>query len=129
MSKINTGLIPIDFIKEQLKDVYSTNEIKTNKVWVNGKPIYRRCYNARITTQTANIDINNFVADVESIVSLTGGAKGNNYSYGFYWKDNSDHYLAILNQNTTNLNIQIGTSYPAVPFNATVIVEYTKTTD
>ena len=25
-------------------EVYSTNEVKTNKVWIDGKPIYRKCF-------------------------------------------------------------------------------------
>lgn len=34
---------------EEEKDIYSSEEIKTNKVWIDGKPIYRKTYNG-ITT-------------------------------------------------------------------------------
>ena len=30
--------------KKLLRDVYSTEEVKTNKVWIDGKPIYRKVF-------------------------------------------------------------------------------------
>ena len=42
----NNKLLDIDYIKEEtkenLKEVYSTSEVKTNKIWKDGKPIYRK---------------------------------------------------------------------------------------
>ena len=39
---------------QDIKDgeVYSTNEIKTNKIWINGKPIYRKVFDVNIDTST-----------------------------------------------------------------------------
>ena len=28
--------------KDMMQEVYSTEEVKTNKVWIDGKPIYRK---------------------------------------------------------------------------------------
>ena len=34
------------------KDVYSTSEVKTNKVWIDGKPIYRRVWHGNLGSGT-----------------------------------------------------------------------------
>ena len=61
MSKINSGLIPMDFIKEQLKDVYSTTETLTNKTFLN-KPVYRKVIPFSSLTSSSRVphNINNF---------------------------------------------------------------------
>lgn len=33
-------------------EVYSTNEVKTNKTWIDGKPIYKKVFNTNIDTST-----------------------------------------------------------------------------
>ena len=38
---------------EEEKDIYSSEEVKTNKVWIDGKPIYRKTYHG---TTTFDID-------------------------------------------------------------------------
>lgn len=47
----------LDFQGEIVDDIYSTSEIKTNKIWIDGKPIYRKVLN--ITSQSQNHNINN----------------------------------------------------------------------
>ena len=55
-------------------DVYSTNEIKTNKVWVDGKPIYRKVI---IDTSTNDKVYSNVVPEtiikMECIARASGG--------------------------------------------------------
>ena len=50
-----------DYINKTIKDVYSTEEIKTNKVWINGKPIYRKVIDRgnRIATEIFDHNIPN----------------------------------------------------------------------
>lgn len=57
-------------------DEYSTTETKTNKVWFNRKPIYRKVYNVDVNTYTDQDSRRTFTYiindDIESIVA-TGG--------------------------------------------------------
>ena len=39
--KTTVGTIK-NYMADNIKDVYSTDEVKTNKVWIDGKPIYRK---------------------------------------------------------------------------------------
>lgn len=56
--KINDNLIP---------DVFSTSEVKTNKKWINGKPIYRKTiYVSSLPNATAT-DYSHGITNVESI--------------------------------------------------------------
>ena len=49
-------------------DIYSTTETKTNKIWVDNKPIYRKCWSdLNIGTNEVNIGTIN---DVDAIVNI-----------------------------------------------------------
>lgn len=41
------------------QDVYSTNEVKTNKIWIDGKPIYRKVFTGYTTTGNYNHNLSN----------------------------------------------------------------------
>lgn len=104
-------------------DDYSTSEINTGKTWIDGKPIYRKVANVEITTQQ-NYSVADFFNGVDSLITFIGSAKSTNFSYPFYYKSATDSFLAIDNRGA--LSIQIGSTYPAVPFVANIIIEYTK---
>ena len=65
MLKINQKLIP---------DLYSTNETKTNKVWINNKPIYRKV----VTGNSISSEINTGITNCEDIVEMSVYIKQNN---------------------------------------------------
>lgn len=120
MSKINTGLIPMDFIKEQLKEVYSTNEIKTNKVWKDGKPIYRKV----IEATDINTPFSTGVSNIDKMWFCNSG------SY-IYWNDDYFYEIGraeLYYQKSTN---KIAADSPTVANNwkCVLTIEYTKTTD
>ena len=53
--KAKKTAVPIDLmgsIKEMTTDKYALGETKTNKVWFDGRPIYRYCINQTISTYT-----------------------------------------------------------------------------
>lgn len=66
-------------------DVYSTSEVKTNKVWIDGKPIYRKCYTG--TTPSSKEVITNVVDDastlqsIDTLVTLDGSVITTNYIF------------------------------------------------
>ena len=49
--KVTAGNI-LNYVKDNSKDVYSNDEVKTNKVWIDGKPIYRRVFTVTNTAST-----------------------------------------------------------------------------
>ena len=107
-----------------LWDKFSTSEIKTNKVWIDGKPIYRKVYSANITTSVNKNVSNFFPSDLETLVNFYGTAKSSSYSYAFYYKDSTDNFIGLKNNRA--LTIQMGSTFPAVPFDCDIVVEYTK---
>ena len=48
-------------------DVYSENETKTNKIWIDGKPIYRKVFKFDKTGFNSNIDIKSGIDDLVNI--------------------------------------------------------------
>jgi len=70
-------IIPVTDLAEN----YSLDEVNTGKKWVDGKPIYRKCYTGTINI-TANTRVNKDLetnSDIENIINV-GGYMG--YSSG-----------------------------------------------
>lgn len=108
-------------------DYYSTSETKTNKVWIDGKPIYRkvlvRTTDASGTGELTMGTIDNF-AQLVNITTITDSNSGTNQEIEFYRY--RDSRLSISNGTATVLMNRIVT-YNI--YKVIMIVEYTKTTD
>ena len=101
-------------------DVYSTTETKTNKVWIDGKPIYRKVINL---SSDLHLDVNTWTeitqipkATIERVINLTGWSSS---ELGYY---------------TFSIGAKMGTTYiEAMSYVDMMIktfaIEYTKTTD
>lgn len=98
-------------------DVYSYNEVKTNKIWVDGKPIYRTV----LVTTKPNTDIAHNIQNIDVITDLTTKVK---QTSGMYFKADSASTFAnktiyvVYNDKISNITGEF-----------TTILEYTKTTD
>ena len=105
-------------------EVYSTSEVKTNKKWIDGKPIYRKVIN---TTLGSDGNWNTIInGNIEEVINLFGSfnATGQRYviprsyngqSVTFYCGDGAlyeMHNYAYANNR-----------------DAIIIIDYTKTTD
>ena len=108
-------------------DSYSTSEVKTNKVWIDGRPIYRKVFDrgnslesfAHNISNIANIWINNDysvrIHATGNCIPLNGGTSSASLKTSCY-----------VNSTTVAINvIDSGTS----PAQVYVTLEYTKTTD
>ena len=111
-------------------DEYSTTETKTNKVWVDGKPIYRKTF---ITTSnfTASIQL---PAEIDTLVSVQGvGIQPNNtqtvYPYTGNTTSNYDAWLfsGYFLGSAKTFMPQFGTSFVAAISKLIMTFEYTKT--
>jgi hypothetical protein len=108
------------------QDIYSTSEVKTNKVWVNGKPIYRKMIVANPYTSGSNININNL--NIDKITYFYGLRSYNNQYDINYYLSNNDYFRILIRKynNQDVITLQGSNSGQA---KVEIILEYTKTTD
>lgn len=117
-SNSTTNAYNCDYVNNAIKDVYSTNETLTNKVWIDGKPIYRKVIaigsiSANVQKTGATGIVNCEYANLISTTGIASNGANNNISNAFIY-DNGTNYSVIDNDAFTNVNM---------------IIEYTKTTD
>lgn len=112
-------------------EIYSTNEIKTNKIWIDGKPIYRKVAQSN-TIQTIPVDI----ANLDTMTKFSALIKERNSNS---WR--SIPWLFVQNNqigtaewaggvyyNNGSISFQMGSNLSDID-KCVVILEYTKTTD
>jgi len=105
-----------DTIGSQPRDIFSEDETLTNKVWIDGKPIYRRVVKGlNWTSNEWNKTILSkiTVSEMDSIINVIGVLP--NRCVSCFQFDKSDGICAISSTEVSN--------------NGKVIIEYTKTTD
>lgn len=129
--KVDMNACYIQNIKDA--EVYSTNEVKTNKVSIDGKPIYR------IVCVINNPVIGNtnhphYISNFETLISATANgtqANGNQQYFPRAVPGDANWSLNIGDVNSTTFSLQIANNntgnYAFTKVN--VILEYTKTTD
>lgn len=113
-----------DFIANNIKYVYSTDEVKTNKVWIDGKPIYERVIeygdgSTAIAQDTAITILNN--VSIAKIINWSGTAVyDNNVDYAL------PNNATIIYNNHTNITYS---EHAMQSKKLYITIEYTKTTD
>lgn len=119
-------------VKDYVKEVYSKDEVKTNKIWIDGKPIYRRTFSGTLTvsnlrtTHTIGSNISSsWVDNGNSFLNTPDSVRAINASES---ADTTTNVRTEITNNKTILNvISGGSSYYMGTYYVTV--EYTKTTD
>lgn len=113
-------------------EVYSTTEVKTNSVWIDGKPIYRKVIdignlpNNSSKSIATGIDFN-----YATLVKLYGFAKFSSNNICFPLPLASPAvlgYAIMINVDNSN-NVVVSTGTDRSSYSGYVIIEYTKTTD
>ena len=121
-------------IKEYIdeSEVYSTSEVKTNKVWIDGKPIYRKVISFTTTissntlfTLAHNISNLSYYKITEAIVKSESGLSYTLPMVG-YGTNTTDKLFCYMNG--TNIYFYSNGSWGAI-WKKYVTIEYTKTTD
>lgn len=107
-------------------DIFSTNEIDTGKVWIDGKKIYRKVY--KKTTGLPGIDTNaNFsVSDlhIDHCVRLQGWTYSSSFGYiDLYFYNNGNYNYLHLGSGNTTINYRYHWATSELYF----VIEYTKT--
>ena len=122
-------------ISDSLVDNYSTNEIKTNKVWINGKSIYRKVIDlGYLPSALTRKNVPHNIDNLDTIVKFHGICTGAGQTLSLPFS-----YRGAPTEATDNVSINmyietngIITIYPMSDRSAYygyVIIEYTKTTD
>lgn len=124
-------------INNAIKEIYSSDEIKTNKIWVDNKPIYRKIYtssdfdfidSAQQGTSKTNIP------NIEDLVNISGRCKEATYfvplNIGKWRGDALGNWsFSALVRPNGQIILDMGSSVYSAKGNIKVCVEYTKTTD
>ena len=111
-------------------DVYSTTEVKTNSVWIDNKPIYRRVisFGALPLNDTKSEDVSSW--NIDRLIHLYGSTQ--NPTSGnvrpLLFTGNQSAVVRIDKQANNIRLITYDTTWSGYT-NTEVIVEYTKTTD
>lgn len=117
----NTDTYSCNYINSM--DKYSTDEVKTNKVWINSKPIYRKVFEGQLGTAiTHNIINANFI----NIYGFYIGSSGNVFPLPSI-RPNYPQYACGIYVNNTQISFDVGDSLSNL--NCYIVLEYTKTTD
>lgn len=99
-------------------DVYSSREVVTNKIWINGKNIYRRVFHNEVIEDDGSV-----------IISLAGigVSEVTNFDYTVNENGTIRKNVNSLDISVTNTSLTITpTGVPSVPTSVSIILEYTK---
>lgn len=110
-------------ISASLLDVFSTLEVKTNKRWIDGKPIYRKCFTGTASDGTS-VDLD--ISDLDSFVSMNGGCLTSGQFNLLSFNILNYAVKPYINSQKTKL-LWAMTNISNVPY--VLILEYTKTTN
>lgn len=100
---------------------YSINEVKTNKTWVDGKPIYRKVIDVTIK----NAAVNHGIQNIENIINVSPIYKkpsGNIFTSNYYLNDND--FLTVF-ASISSYSCLVSDENSSL----VLILDYTKTTD
>ena len=116
----------VNSVKNYVKDEYSTNEIKTNKIWIDNKPIYRKVINDTTSRNSGIYLIPHNISNLNDITNIKL----------YSWQNSTTMFIG----STSNLdgsdrltfyyngeNISIRNSWQTIKI--VIVIEYTKTTD
>lgn len=123
-NKVDINTSDIQKIKDG--EIYSTSEVKTNKIWKNGESIYRKIIFGSATSST-NLHISDYIDNYKEMTDMAYKYKivsDNNIYFGNYNRGSTEQCIFVGGNNE---EIVFRGSYDFSDFNITL--EYTKTTD
>lgn len=114
----------IDSKGYQTTDVYSTSEVKTNKVWIDGSPIYRKVI-SKADVSSSNITIPHGISNLGiTFLPEVTVTKGEGISY-FPYNSNYDFKIEKVDTNYVYVSGNSGFTNWTIY----ITLEYTKTAD
>lgn len=121
----------INEVDGQTTDTYSTSEVKTNKVWIDGKPIYRTVITIT-TVSSGSYTSTDYISNFDTIVSISGTFTSSQDTtirpLPFINYSTLNDFIGVSVDGTGHAVIKSGSSWTSMTNNHKIIVEYTKTT-
>lgn len=116
---------------ESLLDIYSIEEVKTNKVWIDGKPIYRRVVIVDDIGVSPNMTIS-YDFDISTVdriwIDETAAFAANDYeSFALSSYYEGDVWIKAWVNKNVGLRLRCSIDLPG--YSAYITLNYTKTTD
>lgn len=116
--KLQVDGVPIDIEK------YSTSEVKTNKIWINDEPIYRKVISLGSLPNSSSKNVAHNVSNLGRIVNIYGFAYSSTYTFCLPYTTNTNSSNIALYSSSTNVIIETGQDRSN--FTGYAIIEYTK---
>lgn len=116
-------------VNNLVQDVYSTDEVKTNKIWF-GKPVYRKVLeltNVPRGYQVYDHNIDNF-GDLADVYGTFKEGATQNPIIKIAADNLSTFSMGVVDINATQIHTLLGSSIPTTN-TMKIVLEYTKTTD
>ena len=112
------------------KDIYSKTETNTNKVWIDGKPIYRKVVylNALPNNNATDVRYATGITTNIDVIKMYGKAYNTRNNITFPLPFVGANFIGWVYDNSTN-EILITTTMDRSMLIGYAILEYTKTTD
>ena len=115
-------------------EVYSTEEVKTNKVWIDGRPIYRKVINYGALPNASEQKVPHNISDIDYFTNASAIAffkESNGYTLNLFLPLSSTASLSACIYFMADIqDVTIGTGKDRRNFtNCYVTLEYVKTTD
>lgn len=112
-------------------DVFSSNEVKTDEVWIDDRPIYRKTFTINIGTALTSSEAHGItVPNISNIWVDIGNSffvsQSVSQSMGHY--SSSDDYSRIYLTSTT-INCSFGSVYSTISKTAYITLKYVKESD
>lgn len=125
-SESDTDVYSCDYVNEM--DKYSTIETKTNKVWTDGKPIYRKVLSGTLPTGAGSNSFASAFTTGDMIINVSGMVKSSYNSWwgiSTYFSENAYNISYRTNATRSSLTLECGANY-STSSQYIIIVEYTK---
>lgn len=130
-NKVDTNTSEIQSIKDA--EVYSTSEVKTNKVWIDGKPIYRKSFIITSISTGSNYITHN-IDNLGDLINVYGNCLRKDGKWQPALRTDStllDWQIGVNDIGSTQFVLMVGSKYTGsvVITKGNITLEYTKTTD
>lgn len=108
---------------------YSTSETNTGKIWIDGKPIYRKVVDLGSLPDTSQKKVSHNISNLDTVVFLSGMTTGEMKYIIPQTRGNQNYLEHQIGMWCNSTDITIETGRDRTSTFAFAIIEYTKTTD
>jgi hypothetical protein len=117
-----------DYVNNKVKDVYSTDEVKTNKIWIDGKPIYRKTYTGDLSQGTIQHGLTNVTFVGPIIAYFYNENSGNTMNIPSVRPAYADYQIGVY-VSGTQIVLERASGAQGYYMKCYITLEYTKNTD